>query len=253
MLHWTASRWIIHVHRSHVELTPPTPQTNASIPKHFPLDGGNIVSALAACSPLITGHRAEVECRFDDSYARFWMVSPPMHATDFGDLQAAARLRFDTLFSTSANEWRIEAEWQAGRDFLACALPQSALADVEQSLSSTSGQIRLSRCIPYFLDCWNRATNDKQCRPTCFAVTADTTTTVALLDESNQRIRAIFSIPLTADSDANIQEIENRIGAYCIQRDLAPPGDVLLTGQIPTQLATIRGCKLRWMVWHETD
>lgn len=253
MLPWIASRWILHVHRNHVELKSLMPPTNVTTPVSFPFNVGGMSSSLAACAPLISSRRTEVECRFDDSYARFWMVSPPTHATDFGDLQAAASLRFDTLFSAPVSEWRIEAEWQAGQEFLACALPKNLLAEVELALSSVSGRIHLQRCVPYFLDCWNLAADGKSSRATCFTVTADTTTTVSLLDESGQRIRAIFSLPLTADSDANIEEIERRIGAYCMQRDLLLPEEVLLTGQVPEQMTTIQGCKLRWTIWRETD
>lgn len=249
MLPWIVSRWILHVHRDYVELK--SPHRTIDVAK-FPFNVGDMSSALIASMPLITSHRAEVECHFDDSYARFWMVSPPTHATDFGDLKAAARLRFDTLFAP-VNEWRIEAEWQSDREFLACALPQNLLDNVAQALSPTSRKIRLSRCIPFFLDCWNRATDDKQCRPTCFAVTADATTTISLIDEPSQCIKAIFSLPLTADSDAAVQEIENRICAYCLQRDLTFPEDVFLTGQIPIQMPTVQGRKLQWIVWRETD
>jgi hypothetical protein len=209
-------------------------------------------SALAACTPVLASRRGELECQFDDSYARYWIVTPPKHATDLSDLQAAAKLRFETLFSSPVDEWRIEAEWQNGRDFLACALPQRVLAVINQSLSTALVKVRLTRCIPYFLGCWNRAALNKQLRPACFAVTADSTTTISLLDETGQCIRAVFSLPLAVDSDAHIEEVENRICAYCIQRDLPPPENILLTGQIAAQLATVRGRKLQWVVRHES-
>ena len=58
-----------------------------------------------------------------DELVRLWQVAPPPGATRLGDLEAAATLRFQHLFGASPLEWRISADWDAARPFLAAAAP----------------------------------------------------------------------------------------------------------------------------------
>lgn len=62
-----------------------------------------------------------------DELVRLWQVAPPPGATRLGDLEAAATLRFQHLFGASPLEWRISADWDAARPFLAAAAPVALL------------------------------------------------------------------------------------------------------------------------------
>lgn len=66
-----------------------------------------------------------------DDLVRLWQVPPPQGATRMGDLQAAAALRHQHLFGAPPHAWRISADWDAARPFLAAAAPEALLALLE--------------------------------------------------------------------------------------------------------------------------
>ena len=66
-----------------------------------------------------------------DELARIWQVTPPQGASRMADLEAAAALRFQALFGAPAAGWRISADWDADRPFLAAALPAPLLASLQ--------------------------------------------------------------------------------------------------------------------------
>ena len=66
-----------------------------------------------------------------DDLVRLWQVAPPQGATRIGDLQAACALRHQHLFGAPPLEWRISADWDAARPFLAAAAPEALLALLE--------------------------------------------------------------------------------------------------------------------------
>ncbi|MGJ9420322.1 hypothetical protein ACHAC9_21585 [Massilia sp. CMS3.1] len=66
-----------------------------------------------------------------DDLARIWQVTPPQGASRMADLEAAAALRFQALFGAPAAGWRISADWDADRPFLAAALPAPLLASLQ--------------------------------------------------------------------------------------------------------------------------
>lgn len=66
-----------------------------------------------------------------DDLVRLWQVAPPPGATRLGDLQAACALRHQGLFGALPSEWRISADWDAARPFLAAAAPEALLALLE--------------------------------------------------------------------------------------------------------------------------
>lgn len=68
-----------------------------------------------------------------DELARIWQVTPPAAASRMGDLQAAAALRFQSLFAAPASQWKISADWDATKPFLAAAMPAALLAQLQQA------------------------------------------------------------------------------------------------------------------------
>jgi len=74
------------------------------------------------------------------------------------DLEAAAALRFQSLFGAPAAGWRISADWDADRAFLAAALPAPLLAGLQQVASEE--RIHLVGIVPHFvaaLNGWRKA------------------------------------------------------------------------------------------------
>ncbi|RZA29427.1 MAG: hypothetical protein EOP92_37160 [Lysobacteraceae bacterium] len=66
-----------------------------------------------------------------DELVRLWQVPPPPGAARLSDLRAAAALRHQHLFGTPPLEWRVSADWDAARPFLAAAAPEALLALLE--------------------------------------------------------------------------------------------------------------------------
>lgn len=92
-----------------------------------------------------------------DELVRLWQVPPPRGATRLGDLQAACALRHQHLFGAPPLEWRISADWDAARPFLAAAAPEALLALLE-SLAHEH-RFHLVEVAPQFvavLNAWRR-------------------------------------------------------------------------------------------------
>lgn len=66
-----------------------------------------------------------------DELARIWHVAPPRGASRMADLEAAAALRYQALFGAPAAGWKISADWDADRPFLAAAVPAPLLASLQ--------------------------------------------------------------------------------------------------------------------------
>ncbi|CAN7501529.1 hypothetical protein [Massilia sp. LjRoot122] len=137
------------------------PRAGAEVLAQLPLEAG-------APDALATGLRALLgEARprgwpltvvLADELVRLWQVPPPQGATRFGDLQAAAALRHQHLFGTPPLDWRISADWDAARPFLAAAAPEALLALLETL--AREQRFHLVEVAPQFvaaMNAWRRA------------------------------------------------------------------------------------------------
>ncbi|MBQ5965846.1 hypothetical protein [Massilia sp. ZL223] len=92
-----------------------------------------------------------------DDLVRLWQVPPPPGASRLGDLEAAAALRFQHLFGGALADWRLSADWDAARPFLAAAVPASLLAQLESA--ARSHRFHLVEVVPQFvaaMNAWRR-------------------------------------------------------------------------------------------------
>lgn len=115
--------------------------------------GGADAGALDA---LLDGHDIAGKALtvvLSDDLVRLWQVAPPAGATRMADLEGAAALRFQALFG-AGGDWRIDADWQARRPFLAAALPQ-ALRDMLVS-AAQARRCTLVGIVPHFVAALNR-------------------------------------------------------------------------------------------------
>ena len=96
-----------------------------------------------------------------DELVRLWQVTPPAGTARLADLEAAAAVRFQSLYGDSAGAWQLSANWDAARPFLAAGAPRALLASCSRpaprtrcrwskssrssSPASTSGAARSSR------------------------------------------------------------------------------------------------------------
>ncbi|MES2901022.1 MAG: hypothetical protein V4723_14935 [Pseudomonadota bacterium] len=89
-----------------------------------------------------------------DDLVRMWQVAPPPGAARLADLEAAAALRFRTLFGDNPAAWTMAAGWNASQPFLAAAMPRQLLALLEQT--AREQQVDLVAIAPQFVAGWNQ-------------------------------------------------------------------------------------------------
>ena len=88
-----------------------------------------------------------------DELTRSWMVTPPQNAVSLADCQVAASVRFQHLYGESLAGWQMTANWNAKLPFLACALPESVMTQLN-NLSKESRLI-IIEVAPQSIFAWN--------------------------------------------------------------------------------------------------
>ena len=86
---------------------------------------------------------------------RMWRVTPPGDASRMADLEAAAALRFHSLFGDMPTQWAIRAGWDAARPFMAAATPHALLAALVQA--SGAQHMPVTGIEPHFVVAFNAA------------------------------------------------------------------------------------------------
>jgi hypothetical protein len=114
VLRWKDKPFVLDLHQESVVLSRQN-KTFKEIVAECPFKGGSPALAVESCIRQLPHNTAQIEVVFDDSYARFWHVTPPLHASRLSDLQTAASVRFETLFGMPGDDWVIEAAWHAKR------------------------------------------------------------------------------------------------------------------------------------------
>jgi hypothetical protein len=94
---------------------------------------GALDQALQAAREQAPWRRGAAAIVLADEWSRSFMVTPPGNLESMRDCRAALALRFQALYGEEPSDWRILADWDACRPFLACALPHA----LQQSLHET--------------------------------------------------------------------------------------------------------------------
>lgn len=132
----------------------------------------------------------------DDELTRLWQVTPPAGAARLADIEAAAGLRFHTLYGETPAAWRIAADWNARHPFFAAAVPRTLLTVLEQV--AREQQLVIVEILPHFIAAWNRW--HRALAPGAwFGVLHDGLLTVAAVDD--QRLRAVQALPVPDGAD----------------------------------------------------
>ncbi|MFD2366053.1 hypothetical protein [Pseudoduganella sp. GCM10020061] len=89
----------------------------------------------AALSQLLGSAHARWPVSFvlSNDLVRMWRVAPPHDAARMADLEAAAALRFHSLYGEMPAQWVIRAGWDAARPFMAAGIPHALLAALTQA------------------------------------------------------------------------------------------------------------------------
>lgn len=122
----------------------------ASVLAEQPIVDGKLAEAMRAVLADYAGWPLTIVLA--DDLLRLWPVTPPQDAARLADLEAAAALRFQTLFGDSAAGWVVRAAWDAAKPFLAAAMPRSLAGAIEQGAAAQS----VVEIVPQFIAVYNR-------------------------------------------------------------------------------------------------
>ena len=166
-----------------------------------------------------------------DDLARLWQVTPPQGAGRMADLEAAAALRFQSLFGASAAGWKISADWHAARPFLAAALPLPLLATLSQCAAEQ--RLPLVEMVPQFVAALNGWRKRRRAGAWFGRVEGQVLTLAAFEQGALASVRTAV-IPPAADAswlDAHVAREALLVG-------VAPPQLLQLCGAVPRAWAS---------------
>jgi len=89
----------------------------------------------------------------DDGLARLWQVDVPQGAARLADIEAAAALRFQSLYGDAPGLWHSSSAWDARAPFF-CAVPRALLAQLTRVAAAR--KLALIFITPQFARHWNR-------------------------------------------------------------------------------------------------
>jgi len=173
-----------------------------------------------------------------DELARMWQVTPPPGATRLADLEAAAALRYQSLFGaglgSTAAGWTLSADWQARRPFLAAALPAPLLAVLEAS--AREARCHLVEIVPQFvaaLNAWR-----KLHRPGAwFGLMHGQVLTLAAFDGRKLAALRTAVVPPGADRDW----LESHVAREALRVGVGRPERLQVCGPAPRNWASHAG------------
>ena len=169
-----------------------------------------------------------------DELARMWQVAPPPGAVQPADLEAAAAMRFQALFGGQPAGWKIAADWQVTRPFLAAALPAAFLAALEQA--AREARCHLVEIVPQFV----AATNywRKRHRPGAwFGLVHGQVLTLAAYDGPLLAALRTTVVPPGADRDW----LESHVAREALRVGVGRPERLQVCGPAPRSWASHEG------------
>lgn len=128
-----------------------------------------------------------------DELTRMWRVTPPPGAAHMADLEAAAALRFHSLYGETSAAWQVSADWSATQPFFAAGVPRALLA----SLQTVTQERKLSIVAiePRFVSAWNRSRHGLK-PGAWFGHVHQQLLTLAATETDGQGLRAIRPLPI---------------------------------------------------------
>lgn len=165
-----------------------------------------------------------------DELARIWQVAPPPQAASPADLEAAAAMRFTSLFGSATAGWTLAADWRADQPFLAAALPAPLLATLTDA--ARAARCPLVEVVPQFvaaMNGWRRLR-----RPGAwFGLVHGQVLTLAACEGRTLAALRTAVVPPGADR----AWLENHIAREALRLGLAAPTLLQLCGTAPRSWA----------------
>jgi len=200
--------------------------------------GGADPASIGVALAMLLGEHASagqaVTVVLSDELVRLWQVTPPAGASRMADLQGAAALRFQALFGAAPGRWKIGADWDAARPFLASAVPQ-ALLDTLAAAARTY-RFHLVEIVPQFVAALNQ--HRKARRPGAwFGLVHGGVLSVAAFDGKLLAAVRTTLIPDGADRDW----LESHVAREALRVGLGRPERLQVSGPAPMGWASSAG------------
>jgi hypothetical protein len=168
-----------------------------------------------------------------DELTRMWRVTPPPGAARMADLEAAAGLRFQSLYGEPPAAWQVCADWSATQPFFAAAVPRALLA----ALEGVAQDCRLSIVAiePRFVSAWNRSRRGLK-QGAWFGHVHDNLLTLAATEADGKGLRAIRPLPIPRGADHSW--LTQTLQREALLLDLAAPSLLQVHGSAPASWTT---------------
>jgi len=197
----------------------------------------NVDAALREAERMLADHEREgwaLRVVLSDELVRLWQVAPPPGAARMADLEAACALRYQALFGASPAGWQVRADWSATRPFLASAVPQALLVQLQQAAAGSG--FRLVEVAPQFVAALNQHRSMR--RPGAwFGVVHGGVLSVAAFDGALLAAVRTAPIPEGADRDW----LEGHVAREALRVGLGRPERLQVCGPAPKAWASSAG------------
>ena len=161
-----------------------------------------------------------------DELARVWQVTPPAASTRLADLEAAAAVRFQSLYGEPAANWRLAAGWDAGQPFLAAAMPRHLLSLLQHAAAEQ--QVTLVEIVPQFIAGWNQWRG--ALKPGAwYGLVQDDVLTLGAVDGAGVCAVRAASLP----DGASLDWLGQHVAREALRLNLAAPQRLQLSGSAP--------------------
>lgn len=168
-----------------------------------------------------------------DDLARFFMVTPPPNAAGMRDYEAAAGMRFKALYGESPSAWNMAADWNAGKPFLACALPRTLLDAILRA--ANTHRLTLIEVVPHFVAAWN--TWSSALKPDAwFGVLHDDTLNLGAI--ADEHMMAVKTTRLPTHDQHGLAWLERHIAREALLLGIDAPSRIQLCGSADERWTT---------------
>jgi hypothetical protein len=133
-----------------------------------------------------------------DELTRMWRVTPPAGTARMADLEAAAALRFQSLYGEPPSAWQISADWDVLQPFFAAAVPRTLLAEL--NVVAQDCKLSIVAIEPRFVNAWNRSRSGLK-QGAWFGHVHDSLLTLAAAEADGKSLRAIRPLPIPHSAD----------------------------------------------------
>ncbi|MET3134888.1 hypothetical protein AAKU55_005191 [Oxalobacteraceae bacterium GrIS 1.11] len=161
----------------------------------------------------------------DDELVRLWQVTPPQGASRLADIEAAAAMRFQSLYGGAAGDWNMVGSLDTRAAFFA-AIPRALQAQLERA-ASVHG-LRIVAIVPHFVQAWNRWQGGLK-PGAWFGLLHEQLLTLGALE--NGRLRAVRTLPVP--HGAEHYWLSQMLTREALLLNLSPPTLLQLCGQGP--------------------